>query len=117
MFPQSCGQVLDSAWAVILNLLHSVAKGATDTPPPSAVTPSEGKEASGGEAGEEEDGEEEEEDGGFGNERVFTWGGACLSLAFKGLQLIVDDFLERVPLDQVWYGMVWRGKCKRVGYG
>ncbi|CAN0267927.1 unnamed protein product, partial [Ectocarpus fasciculatus] len=54
---QSCGQVLDSAWPVILNLLLSM--------------------------------------------RPVVWGGACLSLAFKCLQLVVDDFLERLPREQV----------------
>lgn len=49
--------------------------------------------------GEEEAAEEDE-----GEERASTaWGGGCLSLAFKCLHLIVDDFLERVPRDQVWW--------------
>lgn len=94
---QSCGQVLESAWSIILNLLHSVAKGATDMSHPSSGTPSEGND----QAKEEYD--EEAEDDGLGGGRVSTWGGACLSLAFKCLQLIVDDFLERLPLEQVWY--------------
>ncbi|CAN0471087.1 unnamed protein product, partial [Ectocarpus sp. 8 AP-2014] len=33
--------------------------------------------------------------------RPVVWGGACLSLAFKCLQLVVDDFLERLPREQV----------------
>lgn len=35
------------------------------------------------------------------SERSVAWGGGCLSLAFKCLHLIVDDFLERVPRDEV----------------
>lgn len=90
--------------------MHSVAKGATDPPaPPSPRAPSAaaiegggGGISSGGIAGE--DGEEE--DGifgvdGAGEARPVVWGGGCLSLAFKCLQLIVDDFLERVPREQV----------------
>lgn len=81
--------MLESAWSIILNLLHSVAKGATDTPHSCSGTPSEGNE-----------GDEVLEDDGLGVGRVSTWGGACLTLAFKCLQLIVDDFLERLPLEQ-----------------
>lgn len=103
--------MLESAWSIILNLLHSVAKGATDTPHSSSGTPSEGKEE-----------DEVVEDDGLGVSRVSTWGGACLSLAFKCLQLIVDDFLERLPLEQVKhcvkrsvsivYGNCTGGLCK-----
>lgn len=39
--------------------------------------------------------------GNVGEGRAMKWGGACLPLAFKCLQLVVDDFLERVPHDQV----------------
>lgn len=97
--------MLDSAWAVILNLLHSVAKGATNAPPPPAGMPPRDREAVGG--GETEDtgaaaGDDAAVVAGAGDaERVATWGGACLPLAFKCLQLIVDDFLERISLDQV----------------
>ena len=102
--PQSCGQVLDSAWKVILNLLHSVAVGATDTPSPPQGMPAA---VEGDENGLSRDilaAEYEGEDAfgsGQGQMRPATWGGACLPLAFKCLQIIVDDFLERVPSEQV----------------
>lgn len=120
MSQQSCGQVLESAWPVILNLLLSVAKGATDAAPPASprttsAAVEDGEEVKGGfsddgggggggnaVAGEDED---EDNEGVFGvregEMRPVVWGGACLSLAFKCLQLVVDDFLERVPRDQV----------------
>ena len=103
---QSCGQVLDSAWPVILNLLHSVAKGATDAPtPPSPGAAAVESGGSGGGGGS--DGEDDEEESGVfgvdgvGEMRPVVWGGGCLSLGFKCLQLIVDDFLERLPREQV----------------
>ncbi|CAM9312609.1 unnamed protein product, partial [Laminaria digitata] len=101
---QSCGQVLDSAWAVILNLLHSVAIGATDTPSPSQGTPAAIEGGENGVARGISAAERENEDAygsGQGQMRPATWGGACLPLAFKCLQIIVDDFLERVPSEQV----------------
>lgn len=106
---QSCGQVLDSAWAVILDLLHAVAQGATDAPPPALR-----RRASDGESGEGvaleaegEEGEEEFVDDARNSGTAVAWGGACLSLAFKCLQIIVDDFLERLPREQV------RAVCSR----
>ncbi|CAN0580207.1 unnamed protein product, partial [Ectocarpus sp. 12 AP-2014] len=84
---QSCGQVLDSAWPVILNLLLSVAKGATSAgpSPPPPRTPAAvvaAAESKGGDtnndaaAGEYDD----EEDSGAAEMRPVVWGGACLSL-------------------------------------
>ncbi|CAM9634277.1 unnamed protein product, partial [Ectocarpus sp. 13 AM-2016] len=106
--PQSCGQVLDSAWPVILNLLLSVAKGATSAaaPPPSPRTPAAVAAAADSKGGDTDSdaaaGEyDDEEDSGAAEMRPVVWGGACLSLAFKCLQLVVDDFLERLPREQV----------------
>ncbi|CAM9468256.1 unnamed protein product, partial [Ectocarpus sp. 8 AP-2014] len=106
--PQSCGQVLDSAWPVILNLLLSVAKGATSAapPPPSPQTPAAVAAAAESKGGDTDNdaatGEyDDEEDSGAADTRPVVWGGACLSLAFKCLQLVVDDFLERLPREQV----------------
>lgn len=118
---QSCGQVLESAWPVILNLLHSVAKGATDAALPSSprapVSPFQDGEVEVGLSGDGSDSDsdgrggntvaEEDDEGVFGamggemEMRPVVWGGACLSLAFKCLQLVVDEFLERLPREQV----------------
>lgn len=114
---QSCGQVLESAWPVILDLLRSVAKGATDAAlPASPRTPVSAIEEGEMEAGFSGDGSGSGGDtasAGEGDEGVFgvmggdmemrpvVWGGACLSLAFKCLQLVVDEFLERLPREQV----------------
>ncbi len=110
--------MLDSAWPVILDLLHSVARGATESSPPPPTKPAAAAAAEGRTSGGDSDGvlarEAEEEDegifgadagaggaGGEGEVRPVVWGGACLSLAFKCLQLVVDDFLERLPREQV----------------
>lgn len=76
--------------------MHSVAKGATDAPAPSSPRAAAGEGGGGAVAGDAVAGE----DGGELRPPV-VWGGGCLSLAFKCLQLIVDDFLERVPREQV----------------
>lgn len=84
---QSCGQLLQSAWRVVLQVLADVARGGADMDLAAAATAA---------------GQSSEGDGSSILERTAprlapVWGGNCLMLAFNTLKLIVDDFLDRVP--------------------
>ncbi|CAM9691580.1 unnamed protein product, partial [Discosporangium mesarthrocarpum] len=102
---QSCGHVLDSAWGVILDLLLSVAKGATATA--TATVNIQHSTSHSSLASFEQGGTSMVMVGGVshgernGQGGLMSWGGSCLPLAFKCLKLLVDDFLERVPCAQV----------------
>jgi hypothetical protein len=79
---QSCGHILEGGWPSVFALLQSVAL----------------KSCLGDEGGEESPGGRPQD---VDQALDRSWGDTCLPLGFRSLKLIVDDFLDSVPMRHI----------------